>query len=52
MPNPGLLIIFFTKSQIDSPKNPDMNRKSKVDTKLSESFCYLPYLDICNHKTC
>jgi len=37
---------------IDSPKNPDLNRKSQVDTKLSESFYYLPYLDICNHKTC
>jgi len=52
MPNPGLLMTFFTKSHIDSPKNPDLNRKYQVDTQLSESFYYLPYLDICNHKTC
>jgi len=52
MSNPGLLMKFFTKSQIDSPINPDFNRKSQVDTKLSECFYYLPYLDICNHKTC
>jgi len=26
---------------IDSPKNPDLNRKSQLDTKLSESFYYL-----------
>ena len=32
---------------MDSPKNPDLNVKSLVDTELGESFCYLPYLGIC-----
>jgi len=36
MPNAGLLTIFFTKSHIDSPKNPDLKRKFQVDTKLSK----------------
>jgi len=48
MPNPGQLMIFFRKSHIDSSKNPDLKRKSQVDTKLSECFYYLPYLGICN----
>jgi len=53
MPNAGLLTIFFTKSHhIDSPKNPDLNRKFQVDTKLSEYSYHLPYLGISNHKTC
>jgi len=43
---------FFGKLPIGSPKNPDLNGKSQVNTKLSESFCYIPYLSICNHKTC
>jgi len=51
MPNAGLPMIFVGKSHIDSPKNPNLNRKSQVDTKLSDSF-RLPYLGICNHKTC
>jgi len=33
MSNPGLPMAFFGKSHIDSPKNPDLNRKFQVDTK-------------------
>jgi len=29
---------FWKISYIDSPKNPDLNRKSQVDTTLSESL--------------
>jgi len=43
MPNPGLAMISFGKSHIDLPKNPDLNRKSQVDTKLIESFYYRIY---------
>jgi len=28
-------------------KKTDLNRKSQLDTKLDQSFYYLPYLDIC-----
>jgi len=45
-------MICFTKSHIDSPKNLDLNGKSQVDTKLSESSYHLPNLGMCNHKTC
>jgi len=33
-------------------KKTDLNKKSHADTNLGESFYYLPYLGICNHKTC
>jgi len=45
MPNPGLPIRFVEKPHVHSP-NPNLNRTFQVDTKLGESFCYLPYLII------
>jgi len=40
MPNPGLPVTIFGKSHTGSPKNPDLNRKSPVDTKLSEFYSH------------
>jgi len=34
MPNPWLPMTFCGKSCVDSPKNPDFNRKSHVDRNL------------------
>ena len=47
MPNPGLSARYFKKPHgLTYHKILDLNRKFQVDTKLGESFCYLPYLGI------
>jgi len=43
----GCQYIFLKKNVQIHQKKTDLNRKSQEDTKLDQTFYYLPYMGIC-----